>query len=209
MRAVSVALGAVLVASLAAPSAVAHHGKGKHAQPKPAPVTSTSTDIRGIHNDTCPTVTQYATCSSITVTVAAFGFTGWTAQSGPAAGTVDYNSTYTLSAASWAQTVAHEVGGHHDAWAELVTKVGTSQAWTDWGDLGRFGEPWAESRFTALGQPRDLTTHEGKEIYLDCAGPVTHGYPGNYLTNRGVTIMADQRTFCQGHDTVMHQAVTS
>jgi hypothetical protein len=206
VRAVRVALVALVMASLAAPSATAHHGKGKHAQPKPTAPTSMTVDVRAVHDDTCPKVVQYLTCGSLTVTVQAFGLTGWTASSGPAKGTVEYNSSYTLSASSWAQTAAHEVGGHHDAWAELVAKVGVDQAWTDYYDLNTFGEPWAESRFAALGKPRDLTSHEGKEIYLDCAGPVLHGYSGNYLTNRGIA-MTDQPRFCQGHETVMAQAL--
>jgi hypothetical protein len=206
MRAVRVALVAAVMASLAAPSATAHHGKGKHAQPKPSAPASSIVDIRAVHDDTCPRVVQYLTCSSLSVTIFGYGLTGWTASSGPAKGTVEYNSSYTLSASSWAQTAAHEVGGHHDAWAELVTKVGVDQAWMDYYDLDTFGEPWAESRFAALGKPRDLTSHEGKEVYLDCAGPVAHGYSGNYLTNRGIPF-ADQPAFCVGHESVMTKAL--
>lgn len=203
MRAVHVALVAIVTASLAAPSASAGRVKPPKVTRPPSITTSTAVDIRSVHNNVCPQVVEYASCSSITVTVAAYGLTGWTARSGPAAGTVEYNSSYTMTASGWAQTVSHEVGGHHDAWAELVARVGVSQAWLDWPDLGRFGEPWAEGRFAAIGAPRDLSLTEGKEIYLDCAGPVAHGYPGNYLTNRGVT---DQPLFCRGYETVMSNA---
>ncbi len=54
-----------------------------------------------------------------------------------------YNAYYVLSDATWAQTVSHELGGHHDAWHELVAKVGASQAWTDYYDLDYFAERWA------------------------------------------------------------------
>ena len=104
-----------------------------------------------------------------------------------------------MSSANWAQTVSHEVGGHHDAWHELVAKVGATQAWTDYYDLDYFGKIWAEGRYKAVeGTARNFTLSEGKELYLDCVGPVSHGYPGNYLTNRGVTGTTAQTTFCQG-----------
>ena len=207
MRAALIGVATLVAATLVASQpASAHHRKGK--PPPRAATNSTAVEIRAVHDSTCPAVSEYLTCSSLTVTVAAFGLTGWTARSGPAAGTVDYNSTYTLSAASWAQTVSHEVGGHHDAWHELVAKVGAARAWTDYYDLDRYGETWAEGRFAAFDKPRDLSTFEGKEIYLDCAGPVTHGYPGNYLTNRGIPV-SDQPRFCQGHESVMASAVTS
>ena len=93
-----------------------------------------------------------------------------------------------MPSADWAQTVSHEIGGHHDAWNELVAKVGTAQAWTDYYDLDYFGKLWAEGRYKAVeGTARTFTLSEGKELYLDCVGPVAHGYPGNYLSNRGVT----------------------
>ena len=59
--------------------------------------------------------------------------------------------------------MAHEVGGHHDAWNEIVAKVGTGQAWTDYYDLDYFGEKWAEARYQALkGTARDFTLTGGQ-----------------------------------------------
>ena len=54
-----------------------------------------------------------------------------------------------------------------------------AQAWTDYYDLDYFGEIWAEGRYKAVeGTARTFTLTEGKELYLDCVGPVAHGYPG-------------------------------
>jgi hypothetical protein len=171
--------------------------------------TTTPEGIKAVHDSVCPAVAEYTSCSSLAVTVSAAGLVGWTASSGPAAGTITYNSSYAMSSASWAQTVAHEVGGHHDAWREIVAKVGEAQAWTDYYDLDYFGELWAEGRYKAIkGTVRDFTRSDGKEAYLDCVGPVAHGYPGNYLTSWGFAAGAAQQSFCQGAATVMSDSLT-
>ena len=48
----------------------------------------------------------------------------------------------------------------------------------------------------------------GKDPYRDCVGPVSHGYSGNHLTNRGVSGASAQTTFCQGAATVMSDAIS-
>ena len=209
---------AVVVALTAGLAGTAQAAKGnKGGKPGTGSTTTTTTTtttptasgIKSIHDSVCPAVSDYVPCAELAVTVSNLGATGWTASSGPANGTTSYNSYYTLSSSSWAQTVSHEVGGHHDAWRELVAKVGTGQAWTDYYDLDYFGEIWAEARYKAVkGTVRDFTRSEGKELYLDCVGPVRHGYPGNYLTNRGIASGDPQRTFCSGADTVMSDALT-
>lgn len=206
---------AVVVALSAGVAGTAQAAKGgKGGKPGSGSTTTTTTTttasgIKSIHDTTCDAVSEYVPCTGLSVTVSNFGATGWTASSGPANGTVSYNSYYSLSSASWAQTVSHEVGGHHDAWREIVAKVGSSQAWTDYYDLDYFGELWAEARYKAVkGTSRDFTRNEGKELYLDCVGPVAHGYSGNYLTNRGISSGDPQRTFCSGADTVMNDALT-
>jgi hypothetical protein len=165
--------------------------------------------IKAVHDRVCPTVVDYSACAGIAVTVADFGATGWSASSSPANKTVSYNSHVQMSDAGWAQTVSHEIGGHHDAWNELVAKASLTQAWTDYYDLDYFGQQWAQSRYLAVkGTTRSFTLAEGKESYLDCAGPVSHGYPGNYLTNRGIIGTTAQTQFCQGAATVLSNALT-
>jgi hypothetical protein len=165
--------------------------------------------IKSVHDLTCPAVAEYTSCAGLKVTVADLGSTGWSGNSSPANGTTSYNAHVQMSSSSWAQTVSHEIGGHHDAWNELVAKVGLTKAWTDYYDLDYFGKIWAEARFRAVkGTTRTFTLSEGKESYLDCAGPVSHGYPGNYLTNRGVIGTTAQTSFCQGAATVMSDAVS-
>ena len=73
-----------------------------------------------MHDSVCPSVAEYTTCVGLKITVADLGATGWSANSSPANGTTSYNSRVQMSSASWAQTVSHEIGGHHDAWNELV-----------------------------------------------------------------------------------------
>lgn len=197
MRAVSVALAAVLMASLAAPSATAHHNKGKH---KP----TTAATAGDTHNRVCPQVVEHITCPTLTVTAAPLGTSYGVAWSKPSAGEVTYNTTYDLTGQQWSELVAHEVGGHHDVWAELVVKVGTAQAWTDYYDIDRLAVPWIEARHVAVkGTPRTYTQTEAKEGFLDCAGPVAHGYFGHYLGSFGI---GDQRMFCQGWEAVMGEA---
>jgi hypothetical protein len=209
----AVAVLATVVALTAGVAGSAQAAKGGQGGKPPATTTITTTTsaagIKSVHDSVCPTVGEYTPCAGLSVTVAAFGAVGWTASSGPASGTVEYNSSQNHSTATWAAVVAHEVGGHHDAWRELVAKVGTTQAWTDYYDLDYYGKIWAEARFKAVkGTVRTFTLSEGKESYLDCAGPVSHGYPGNYLTNRGIIGTTAQASFCQGAATVMSDAVS-
>jgi hypothetical protein len=212
-RAVAVLAAVVaLTAGVAGSAQAAKGGKGGK-PPATTTITTTTTSaagIKSVHDSVCPTVGEYTPCAGLSVTVAAFGAVGWTASSGPAAGTVEYNSSQSHSTSTWAAVVAHEVGGHHDAWRELVAKVGTTQAWTDYYDLDYFGEVWAEARYLALkGTARDFTRSEGKETYLDCAGPVDHGArQGFYLSRWGFSAGTAQQTFCQGSATVMTNALT-
>lgn len=205
---------AVVLALTAGLAGTAQGAKG--GKPGTGTVTLTTTTtalsasgIKSVHDTVCPAVVEYTPCSALSVTVANYGQTGWSASSGPANGTVQYNSYYAMSSASWAQTVSHEVGGHHDAWREIVAKAGETQAWTDYYDLDYFGELWAEARYKAVkGTTRDFTRSEGKETYLDCAGPVAHGYTGNYISRWGVSGLDAQKVFCQGAATVMSDALT-
>ena len=203
------ALAGALLAGATALLLVGDADAARRVQPRePEPTPTASRTILEIHHRTCPEVVEYTDCAAVTVEVADFGATGWTGSSGPAAGVVRYNSYYVLSDASWAQTVSHELGGHHDAWHELVAKVGVTQAWTDYYDLDYFAERWAEARWvTVTGTRRDLTMQTAKEVYLDCAGPVSHGYRGNYLSNRGVATTTRQAAFCRGHQKVMADAI--
>lgn len=219
MRSINPALRATatiaIVAALSAGLAgTAQAGKGKPGGGGTTITTTTTTAlsasaIKAVHDRVCPTVVDYTTCASITVTVADFGATGWSATSSPANKTVNYNSRVQMSDASWAQTVSHEIGGHHDAWNELVARAGLTQAWVDYYDLDYFGKQWAQARYLAVrGTTRTFTLSEGKESYLDCVGPVSHGYPGNYLTNRGIIGTSAQNSFCQGAATVMSDSLT-
>lgn len=211
----TVAIVAALSAGIAGTAQAGGKGKpGGTTTITTTTTTSTSTAlsasaIKAVHDRVCPQVVDYTTCAGITVTVSDFGATSWSASSSPANKTVSYNSHYQMSDAGWAQTVSHEIGGHHDAWNELVTKAGVTQAWTDYYDLDYFGQQWAQARYVAVkGTTRAFTLTEGKEVYLDCVGPVAHGYPGNYLTNRGVMGTSQQTQFCQGASTVTSDALT-
>ena len=202
-----------LSAGVAGTAQAAKGGKGgKPGSGTTTPVITTTTSpstIFTINNDVCPAVSEYVSCGSLSVSVGDYGMTGWTASSSPANGTITYNSSYSLSSSGWAQTVSHEIGGHHDAWREIVAKVGATQAWTDYYDLDYFGELWAEGRYKAVkGTTRDFSRAEGKETYLDCAGPVAHGYSGNYLSMWGIAAGTAQSTFCQGAATVMSDSLT-
>lgn len=205
----------VLVAGMAAPAMAGKGGGGGGGGGKPAKTTTTAVltgaaAIRAAHDATCPLVVEATVCSSLTVTIVDAGNTGWAAQASPATGTVTYNSYYAATQDDWALVVAHEVGGHIDAWNEIVAKVGTTQAWTDYYDLDRFASSWAPARWSATtGAARAFTSTDAKEAYLDCAGPVAHGYRANYLFLWGLTTTAQQQTFCRGADTVMTSALTS
>lgn len=213
------AVVAVVAALSAGMATTAQAGKTSKGRPGGAVVTTTTTttpttalsssSIKSVHDSVCPSVAEYTSCTGLSITVSDAGATGWTATSAPGNRTTSYNSHYAMSSANWAQTVSHEIGGHHDAWNELVAKVGTTQAWTDFYDLDYFGKIWAEGRYKAVvGTVRTFTLSEGKELYLDCVGPVSHGYSGNYLTNRGVSGSSAQTTFCQGAATVMSDAIS-
>ena len=213
------AVVAILAALAAGTATTAQAGKTSKGKAGGGVVTTTTTTttttalsasaIKSVHDSVCQAVAEYTSCAGLSITVADAGATGWTANSSPGNRTTSYNSYYAMSSANWAQTVSHEIGGHHDAWNELVAKVGTAQAWTDYYDLDYFGKLWAEGRYKAVvGTARTFTLSEGKELYLDCVGPVAHGYPGNYLTNRGVTGTTAQTTFCQGAATVMSDAIS-
>lgn len=203
----------MLVAGAAGSAAAAKGGKGGGKPSKPSATTSLTgpNAIRAAHDATCPLVAQYTACASLTVTIADFGNTGWAAQASPAKGAVTYNSYYSSATqADWSAVVAHEVGGHVDVWNEIVAKVGVGQAWTDYYDLDHFAAPWASGAWSAVtGSPRTFGTAEAKEAFLDCAGPVAHGYRGNYLYLWGLTSTAGQRQFCAGSDAVLTAALTS
>lgn len=179
--------------------------------PTPTTTTTTTASVADIHATTCPKVMEYTSCGAMGVTIADAGATGWIGKSSPASNAVSYNTYYSSSsAATWANVVAHEAGGHVDAWNEIVAKVGAGQAWTDYYDLDYFGEAWAEGRYRAItGTSRDFTRVEGKETYLDCVGPVAHGYLGHYLNRWGQTTLAAQQSFCSsGTAAVMSDALT-
>lgn len=111
-----------------------------------------------------------------------YGANGYAGYSYPAQGRVEYNSYYVgrVSQSQWETIVAHEVGGHIDTWNEIVASVGVSQAWTDYYDINIFAQEWLAQKGYAF------SSGLSKELWLDCAGPVSHGYTGNYLTYYGV-----------------------
>ena len=174
-------------------SAQAHHYQGHDRGKKTSPTVTKS--VLQIHNEVCPQVVEYTNCSSLTVVIDNFGATGWNGSAHPSSGTVRYNTYYSNS--NWAQVVSHEVGGHIDAWNEIVAKVGVSQAWTDYYDLDKYAVQWLYRHTgTTYGTTR------AKEMYLDCAGPVEHGYWGNYVGSLASKV-------CPDHEVVMQQALTS
>ena len=215
----SAATLAVLLAFTAGAAGTAHAAKGGKGPKGPTTTTTTPTtttptttvNISEVHAATCSKVMEYTSCGSMNVSITNAGATGWIGSASPANNAVTYNSYYSSSsAATWANVVSHEAGGHVDAWNEIVAKVGTTQAWTDYYDLDYFGEAWAEGRYKALkGTTRDFTRTEGKETYLDCAGPVAHGYVGHYLTMWGFSGLTAQQGFCaSGTAQVMSDALT-
>ena len=211
--AAAAAVALVLVAGAAGSAAAAKGGKGGGKPSKPSTTTSLTgpSAIRAAHEATCPLVAEYTVCGALSVTIADFGNTGWAAQAGPAKGTVTYNSYYSSATqADWSAVVAHEVGGHVDVWNEIVATVGVGQAWTDYYDLDHFAAPWATAAWSAVtAASRPFGTAEAKEAFLDCAGPVAHGYRGNYLYLWGLTSTSAQRQFCAGSDAVLTSALTS
>lgn len=200
-----ISVGASATAQAAKPVKPTKSGTVIWSSTTTAPASATT--VRDIHTATCPKVMEYSTCGSMSVTIDNFGSTGWNGSASPANNAVKYNTYYGSS--SWANVVAHEVGGHVDAWNEIVAKVGAAQAWTDYYDLDYFGELWAEARYRTLkGTTRDLTRTQGKEVYLDCVGPVAHGYTGGYVGGLGFSTLSAQQSFCTGSGAVMSDALT-
>lgn len=189
-------------------------GKGGGKPPKNTTTTTTTTTtgtsaIQAAHTDVCPKVSEYTSCGALAVTIKDFGNVGWAGYAHPANGSIDYNSYFNASQSAWSNVVAHEVGGHLDTWNEIVARVGATQAWTDYYDIDAFAVPWATARWSAVkGTSRSFSTGDAKEAYLDCAGPVTHGYQGNYLYTWGLSTTAQQQSFCTGHKNVLEQALT-
>ena len=204
-----VAIAAALSAGMATTAQAGKTSKGKPATTTVTTTVSTSTTIANAQAATCGTVADYTSCAALQVTITNQGATGYAGNSSPATSAITYNSYYAGTQADWSNVVAHEVGGHIDAWNELVAKVGTSQAWTDYYDLDYFGKLWAEGQWKAVkGTVRTFTLSEGKEAYLDCAGPVAHGFQGNYLYQWGFTTATVQKSFCTGSSAVMTNALT-
>lgn len=198
MRRLIALLAVVFVALLTPATAQAHH-KPNHNK---GGSTSPSPTVQQIHDYMCPRVVDYLDCSTITVKVANYGPTGYYATSGPAYKVVEYNTYYTQTTAGWERTVSHEMGGHHDAWAELSVR-GTNP-WQDYYDLDVFAWDWLNSHgYTFYKSDGTKNTELTKEMYLDCVGPVAHGYQGNYLSSRSVST-----TVCTDAYTVMNRALT-
>ena len=166
---------------------------------------ATAAELVTLHNSLCPQVSMYVDCSNIRV-VTGYYDTTWAGFSHPADGYVEYNTKYLgISSASWSNVISHEIGGHMDTWAELVSKVGTARAWTDYYDIDTYAQPYFE---TKLGV--SLTKSAAKEVYLDCQGAVRNGYIGGYLYNYyGRTSLAAQQDACKGYRTVFDQAISS
>ena len=207
-----VAIAAALSAGMATTAQAGKTPKGKPGSTTVTTTVSTTTTATTIANAqaaTCATVADYTSCAALTVTIANQGATGYAGNSSPATSAITYNSYYAGTQADWSNVVAHEVGGHIDAWNELVAKVGTTQAWTDYYDLDYFGALWAAGQWKAVkGTSRTFTQSEGKEAYLDCAGPVAHGFQGNYLYQWGFTTATVQKSFCTGSSAVLTNALT-
>jgi len=146
--------------------------------------------IERVHDRLCRKVVEYTDCKSLTVTVSDFGPTGWIATSQPYTGIVNYNSHYKYTKDIWESVVAHEVGGHHDTWNEIVARVGYNQAWTDYYELDHYAQLWLAGHGYSFDQSL------AKELWLDCAGPVDHGYTGLYMQTRQVmpSVCSDYRT---------------
>ena len=214
--AAALAVGVLITAGVAGAADAAKGGgggKGGGKPPKGSTTTTTTTTgasaVQAAHADVCPKVSEYTSCGALTVTIKDFGNVGWAGWAHPANSAIDYNTYFNASQSAWSNVVAHEVGGHLDAWNEIVARVGVTQAWTDYYDLDAFAVPWATARWTATkGTTRSFSTGDAKEAYLDCAGPVQHGYQGNYLFMWGLGTTSQQQTFCKGHANVLEDALT-
>ena len=216
--AAALAVGVLITAGVAGAAEAAKGGnggggKGGGKPPKGTTTTTATTGtsaIQAAHTDVCPRVSEYTSCATLSVTIKDFGNVGWAGYAHPANHAIDYNSYFNATQAAWSNVVAHEVGGHLDAWNEIVARVGTTQAWTDYYDIDAFAVPWATARWSATkGTARTFSTGEAKEAYLDCAGPVSHGYQGNYLYMWGLGTATQQQTFCKGHSNVLEDALTT
>jgi hypothetical protein len=218
--AAALAVAALLTAGIAGAADAAKGGNGgggKGGGGKPSKgSTTTSTSLTGsaaakaAYDDVCPKVASYTSCGSLDATIADFGATGWVGRSHPAAGSLDMNTFYTYSQSGFSTVVAHEVGGHIDTWNELVAKVGTTQAWTDYYDIDTFAQPWITQRWAAtMGTNKSFSTSQAKEGWLDCRGPVAHGYRGDYLYSWGIAAGSAQQSFCRGYGTVLTEAMTN
>ncbi len=213
----ALAVGVLITAGVAGAAEAAKGGnggggKGGGKPPKGSTTTTTTgtSAIQAAHADVCPRVSEYTSCSALTVTIKDFGNVGWAGWAHPANDAIDYNSYFNVSQAAWSNVVAHEVGGHLDVWNEIVARVGTAQAWTDYYDLDAFAVPWAAARWTATkGTTRTFSTGEAKEAFIDCAGPVAHAYQANYLYSWGLTTATQQQTFCKGYSNVLEDALTT
>ena len=212
--AAALAVGVLITAGVAGAAEAAKGGnggggKGGGKPPKGSTTTTGASAIQAAHTDVCPRVSEHTSCSALTVTIKDFGNVGWAGWAHPANSAIDYNSYFNASQATWSNVVAHEVGGHLDVWNEIVARVGTTQAWTDYYDIDAFAVPWATARWTATkGTTRTFSTGDAKEAFTDCAGPVAHGYQANYLYSWGLSTAAQQQTFCKGYSNVLEDALT-
>lgn len=169
-------------------------------------ILATQDELLALHNATCPNVAQYADCAALVVRFVNVN-ASWAGYAHPAENYIEYNTQFLGKASNawWTNTISHEVGGHVDTWAELVSKVGTTKAWSDYYDIDKYAEPFFE---TKLGV--DLTPQAAKEMYLDCQGAVRNGYLGGYLYGvYGKQALSDQQTVCKGYRAVFDQAVAS
>jgi hypothetical protein len=215
--AAALAVAVLLSAGIAGSADAAKGGGGTKGGGKPPKGGTTSTStltgasaVAAAYADVCPKVARYTDCAAVTRNITDFGGTGWVGYAHPADEAVDFNTYYTYSQASWSNVVAHEVGGHVDAWNELVAKVGAAQAWTDYYQLDTYAQPWVTARWSATqGSTRSFSTSQAKEAYLDCRGAVAHGYRGDYLYTWGIAAGTAQQTFCTGYTTVMDQALAN
>ncbi len=219
--AAALAIAALLTAGIAGAADAAKGGngggggKGGGGKPSKGSTTTSSTltgaaAARAAYDDVCPKVAAYTACGALDATIDDFGATGWVGSSHPAASSLDINTHYSYTQAGFSNVVAHEVGGHIDAWNEIVARVGTAQAWTDYYELDTFAQPWITKRWAAtMGTSKTFSTSQAKEGWLDCRGPVAHGYRGDYLYMWGISAGSAQQRFCTGYGEVMTQALSN
>lgn len=165
--------------------------------------------IQQVHPAFAPLVAQFVNVADLKVTYVNSGASGYSAYSGPAAGTIEYNTYYNgYSEASWKTIVAHEVGGHHDVWHQLVRDVGLTKAWTDYYDIDTYAKEFFENRWWEMfGAAKTFSLVLAKECYLDLRGSVRMGLPGAYLRSIGLATFAQQQQFGQGSEVIYSRAV--